>query len=172
MKNFSEIRNSDSPTLAEVKILFNEPVTVAIVNHFVIELVLFFNTTNVMNEQQVATTSKLICDEYFYFKPEHFKLFNQMAMKGKFGQVFNRVDGQVILLWLEQFSNDVAEYFEDNQNKHHTEIKKEPINYDMVNQFHAANPNYMERNKKDIEAAYSRFKADRMRDEINKEDKM
>ena len=53
-----------------------------------------------MDPYQIKDTIDLIREEYHYYKPDDFKLFFKMAKKGYFGQVFGRMDGEVIMNWL------------------------------------------------------------------------
>ena len=56
-----------------------------------------------MNDLQVADTINLVIEEYPHYKQEDFKLFFKMAKKGMFGQVFGRMDGEVILSWFKAY---------------------------------------------------------------------
>ena len=50
-----------------------------------------------MSDTQVAMTVDLIIEEYPYMKTDDFKLCFKNAMKMKYGESYNRIDGQ--LLW-------------------------------------------------------------------------
>lgn len=59
-----------------------------------------------MNDIQAAQTADLIIEEYYFLKPDDFKLCFTRAKKGYYGKVFDRIDGQVIFEWLNQYTND------------------------------------------------------------------
>lgn len=59
-----------------------------------------------MGAVQVASTADLIIEEYYFLKPDDFKLCFTRAKKGYYGKVFDRIDGQVIFEWLNQYTND------------------------------------------------------------------
>lgn len=56
-----------------------------------------------MDPIQITDTIHLVREEYPHYKPEDFKLFFKMAKKGYFGQVFGRMDGEVIMNWLAKY---------------------------------------------------------------------
>mgnify|MGYP000522076099 CR=1 FL=1 len=64
------------------------------------DLVDFFSVGKSMGAVQVAQTVDLIIDEYYFLKPDDFKLCFNRAKKGLYGKVYDRIDGQVILEWL------------------------------------------------------------------------
>lgn len=56
-----------------------------------------------MNDSQIAMTISLIREEYPHYKPDDLKLFFKMAMKGMFEKVYGRIDGEVIMRWLQEY---------------------------------------------------------------------
>lgn len=77
--------------------------TKAILTLFIIDAIKFFNVGKSMSDEQVAQTIILIQDDYWMLKPEDFKLCFDNAKKGKYGKVYDRIDGQVILEWLHNY---------------------------------------------------------------------
>jgi len=63
----------------------------------------FYSTNGTMGGIQVAETINLIIEEYPHYTQEDFKLFFNMAKKGLFGQIFGRIDGEVIMRWLQEY---------------------------------------------------------------------
>lgn len=63
----------------------------------------FYSTNGTMSDIQVADTINLIIEEYPHYTQEDFKLFFNTAKKGGFGQIFGRVDGEVIMRWLKEY---------------------------------------------------------------------
>jgi len=59
-----------------------------------------------MNDIQAAQTADLIIDEYYFFKPDDFKLCFTRAKKGLYGKVYDRIDGQIIFDWLNSYCKD------------------------------------------------------------------
>jgi hypothetical protein len=86
----------------------------------VADLIEFFNTGETMSDVQIATTIDLIIEEYPYFKMDDLKLCFKNAMKQKYGRVYNRLDGAMIMGWLQQYNKDrcmVADNISYNEHK-------------------------------------------------------
>jgi len=56
-----------------------------------------------MNAQQLMLTAELIMEEYYYLRIEELRMCFRMAMKGEFGPVYNRIDGQVFFEWIVKY---------------------------------------------------------------------
>lgn len=76
-----------------------------------------------MNDQQIKQTSQLIISEYWFLKPEDFKLCFNQAKKGHYGKVFDRIDGMVIMEWLNQYCQQRTEVADDINFQKHDQIK-------------------------------------------------
>lgn len=63
----------------------------------------FYSVNGAMDALQVADTINLIVETYPHYKQEDFKLFFSMAKKGMFGQIYGRMDGEVIMNWLAKY---------------------------------------------------------------------
>lgn len=63
----------------------------------------FYSVNGTMDAIQVADTIKLIIEVYPHYTQDDFKLFFNMAKKGMFGQIFGRMDGEVIMNWLAKY---------------------------------------------------------------------
>ena len=61
----------------------------------------FYSVNGAMDALQVADTINLIIEQYPHYMQEDFKLFFNYAKKGVFGQIYGRIDGNVIFNWLE-----------------------------------------------------------------------
>lgn len=70
------------------------------------DLLDFFSVGKTMGGVQVAQTADLIIEEYYYLKPDDFKLCFTRAKKGQYGKVYDRIDGQVIFDWLNAYNKD------------------------------------------------------------------
>lgn len=70
------------------------------------DLVSFFNVGKTMSEVQLAQTAEIIVDTYGYLKIDDFKYCFTSAKKGLYGTVYDRLDGNVIITWIEQYLSD------------------------------------------------------------------
>ena len=81
-----------------------------------------------MNDIQMAQTADLIFDEFYYLNIEDFKLCFNMAKSGKFGKVYDRIDGQVIMDWLSTYLNMRIETVVSGNEQKHASIKSQEKN--------------------------------------------
>ena len=120
-RSIDDVFESNRPTLAAVTASSGEMSTRAIVVLLIGDVLDFFNTTQTMSDAQVAVTADLIIEEYPYFQVDDLKLAFRNAMKGHYGEVYNRLDGQVILGWLKKYNAercaraDVVSFKEHNE---------------------------------------------------------
>lgn len=92
-----------SPSIIEMEIELGAIVLRAHMVKWFNSFIQFYSTNGTMNDLQVADTINLVIEEYPHYKQEDFKLFFKMAKKGMFGQVFGRMDGEVILSWFKAY---------------------------------------------------------------------
>lgn len=99
--------------------------TKAILTIIIIDVIKFFNVGKSMSNVQVAQTIELIQQEYWMLKPEDFKLCFNNAKKGLYGQVYDRIDGQVILSWIQKHIENRFQHSEQQSIQKHDKLKKE-----------------------------------------------
>lgn len=117
----------------------------ALLNTLIVDLVGFYNLGKTMNTIQVTQTVDLIVKRYHYFKPADFKLCFERAKFGDYGQMFDRIDGQLILLWLMKYDSErdlEIEQIRVNEKKAITESLKEDEKSEFVNPVHEAIKSY------------------------------
>lgn len=79
-----------------------------------------------MNDNQVAMTTDFILEEYPYFKTDDLKLAFKNAMKGKYGKLYNRIDGQTIMGWLREYNKErCAAADQQSYNEHKAYLSEE-----------------------------------------------
>lgn len=105
-KTVNDVFQSPSCSIAVMNKNFGETKLRAFMAKIIIDVVMFFNVGKIMNDVQAAQTADLIIEEYYFLKPDDFKLCFTRAKKGYYGKVFDRIDGQVIFEWLNQYTND------------------------------------------------------------------
>lgn len=89
----------------------------------------FFNASDTMSDIQVAMTVDLIIEEYPYMKTDDIKLCFKNAMKMKYGQLYNRIDGSIIMSWFREYNKErcaVADNQSWNDSKHHRAEESKP----------------------------------------------
>lgn len=66
-------------------------------------LIDFYSTNGTMDAYQIVDTIDLIREEYPHYTQEDFKLFFKQVKKGYFDAVYGRIDGDVIMRWLQKY---------------------------------------------------------------------
>lgn len=131
VNSLSDVVKSENPPLAVIRKQFGEHgdlILRAMLNVFIIDVVTFFNVGKQMNPAQVAATSQLLATKYYFLKPDDFKLCFTNAKAGYYdgGKLYDRIDGQILCMWLNEYCNERAEYFEsENIGKHNEHLTKE-----------------------------------------------
>lgn len=78
----------------------------ALIVHAITDLNKFLNFQNIMTVSQIAETSEMILSDFNYLKIEDIRVCFGNGKRGHYGQLFARIDGQIIMLWLAQYSTD------------------------------------------------------------------
>ena len=89
-----------SPALSEIKKHKGEQTALGVLVALMDECQQYFNLQQPMNKQQLLLTAELIMEKYYYLRAEELRMCFRMAMKGEFGPVYNRIDGQVFFEWI------------------------------------------------------------------------
>lgn len=125
VKDFNDVIKSDSPSLALMKKEYGDVHTKAILTIILVDVIKFFNVGKSMSNVQVAQTIELIQQEYWMLKPEDFKLCFNNAKKGMYGQIYDRIDGQLILSWIQKHIENRFLFSESESMRKHDKLKKE-----------------------------------------------
>jgi hypothetical protein len=72
----------------------------------------YFNLTKSMNDDQAIDTASLLIDTYPHETIEDFTLMFREAKKGKYGELYNRLDGQMIFKWMGLYLEEKARFRE------------------------------------------------------------
>lgn len=105
-KTVNDVFDSPTCSIAVVNREFGETHLRAFMVNVLNDLIDFFNVGKSMSAVQVAQTADLVIEEFYYLKPDDFKLCFTQAKKGIYGKLYDRIDGQVILEWLHRYDQD------------------------------------------------------------------
>jgi hypothetical protein len=97
------LTSKTSPALSEIKRHKGEQAAFSVLITLMDECQQYFNLQQPMAPQQLMLTAELIMEEYYYLRVDEFKVCFRMAMKGEFGPVYNRIDGQIFFEWIRKF---------------------------------------------------------------------
>lgn len=88
----------------------------------------FFNIGKSITDEQALDTASLLIDSYPHETIEDFTLMFREAKKGKYGELYNRLDGQIIFKWMSAYLDMKAEHLE----KIHCKTKNEGTQSDST----------------------------------------
>lgn len=128
LKSITEAINCNSPALAVIRKENGETTTLAVLVIILNDLAKFFNVGKTFNDYQIAETCKLILQEYYFLKIEDFKLCFDGMKTGKYlpgGQLFDRLDGNIILTALNTYSEERIQQAEIISNEKHKAMMDE-----------------------------------------------
>ena len=106
--NIDAVLGSGEPTLGALRREEGLTVARAAVAWLVTDALEFFNVAQPMSDRQVAMTVDLILEDFPHLQTDDLKLCLRRAMKGSYGRVYNRLDGQMVLLWLREYDAERA----------------------------------------------------------------
>lgn len=117
-KTIEEVFLNPTATLSTVKKYRGEAKVQAIIEHLIKSAAKFLNVGRGINEFQIAETARMIYDEYYYFTVADLKVCFRNGVSGKFGQLYDRLDGMVILDWFDQYAGQRSQIAERESTKH------------------------------------------------------
>jgi hypothetical protein len=136
-KEYNDCIKSENKQISGIKKDLGEmaiPALSAFLNVVVVDLVLFFNVGNQMSADQVKETVKMLIEDYWMLKPEDFKLCFSSAKKGLYGTVYNRIDGMIIMDWLNKYIDGRTAFASSGILDNHSKFITENINHRMDQQ--------------------------------------
>lgn len=104
----------------------------ATVLHMLTDLVSFFNVGKTMSQVQLAQTAEIIIDTYGYLKIDDFKFCFSSAKKGLYGVTYDRLDGNVIITWIEQYLADRMSVADNLSYSEHSSMKANERNSQSI----------------------------------------
>lgn len=105
-KSITDAIRSELPTLATIRKEQGEKVCIANLILIVSDCIEFFNVGKSMNDKQLIETAKLIMNEFYFLKISDFQLFFSRFKSGYYGQLFDRLDGSVIIIALRAYCEE------------------------------------------------------------------
>lgn len=100
---------SNAPTIAEIKYSFGYDYVQAYIEMWIVNLRLFFNVGKSMTDEQTYMTAELIVDTFYNLNVADINLVFKNAKLGKYGKIYDRLDGNIILEWFQRYFDDRCE---------------------------------------------------------------
>lgn len=113
------------------------------------QLQTYFSLDRVMTPYQIEMTVEIIDENFYYFSPDDFRKCFRGAMSGKYGKIYNRLDGAVIMEWLRAYDIERTEIIVQEQMQKQKDEAKEIMSTESFN-------SAMQKIMDDLSAKYSR----------------
>jgi hypothetical protein len=127
-KTFNDVFDSPVCFLSKFREEIGEEKAISVLILILNDAIDFFNVSNSMNANQILTTAEMILDHYGWLKIDDFKLCFNMAKRGIYGQIY-RIDGNIILSWIESYINDRINKADELSYAQHASMKMNEKRY-------------------------------------------
>ena len=97
---------NSSPSLVRISKEVGEVFLISFLGNILLDLSSFFNIGKGLSPEQIVWLAKEIKKDYFYLKPTELKLCFDNAKKGKYGKLYDRLDGMIIYEWIETYLSE------------------------------------------------------------------
>lgn len=118
--------SSETPSLANINKQFGEDFLLAYIEGWIVNLREFLNVGKSMTDAQTQETALLIMEQYYNIKVAEINLIFKKAKLGHFGQVYDRLDGQVILSWFDKHYKERCHLFAEKSMSEASKYKNDP----------------------------------------------
>lgn len=106
MTGVESVMNSEAGSLRICQKNYGEEETRAMLVWFISDLCSFFNFNRTMNGNQIIQTCDLIMESFNHFTPEDFIMcFNNIKL-GKYGKMYEGIDGSKIMEFMRKYDED------------------------------------------------------------------
>lgn len=131
VKTAKEAMNHGTPSLAGIKrqmIVFDpekgDLLAKAFLTAIITDLVMFFNVGKTMNQSQVVQVVEMIQTDCYFLKPSELKYCFDNAKTGKYGTVYDRIDGNVIFGFIDKYLEERMGIVHFENERQHEEYKR------------------------------------------------
>ena len=117
---------SETPSLAKINKDFGEDFLLAYIEGWIVNLREFLNVGRKMTDVQTQETALLIMEQFYNITVAEVNLIFKKAKIGHFGQIYDRLDGQVILSWFDKYYKNRCNTFAENSIQEADKYKDDP----------------------------------------------
>lgn len=100
---------SNAPTIADIKNSFGYDYIQAYIEMWIVNLRMFFNVGKAMTDEQTYMTAELIVDTFYNLNIADVNLIFKNAKLGKYGKIYDRLDGNIILEMFQRYFDERCE---------------------------------------------------------------
>jgi hypothetical protein len=101
--NVSAALQAGTPSIAKIKKTYGEDFIQAYIEGWIVNLREFLNIGRKMTDEQTQETAMMIVDEYYNLTIADINIIFKRAKLGQWGQIYDRLDGQIILSWFDKY---------------------------------------------------------------------
>lgn len=130
-KTWDEALDVKRPSLSKIEIKDGRQKCEQIIAIIIDDLVRFFNLKITINDEQLAFTSELIFDKYKHYSVSQLLYFSRMVKSAEIGKVYDRIDGAMIMEWLQIFDERRADSVKQAFDKRYAKTQRERLDADM-----------------------------------------
>ena len=102
-----------------------------IIAEMLLELNEFSNVSRKMNENQIVETVNMLLNEYPKLSLQEYQAFFNKIRAGKFGQLYESLDGIKIMAFMEEFYHDMLDAYHSFNEENHQQIKRDEQHRDL-----------------------------------------
>lgn len=102
-----------------------------IVIQMLIDLNQFASVSRKMSSDQIAETVNMLLDEYPRLSLQEYQVFFNRIKSGKFGQLYDSLDGIKIMVFMKEFYNDMVNAYHEYKEEKHQEFKRKENHRDL-----------------------------------------
>ena len=113
-------------SLAKIKKISGEKVPIALIQMWLLSLNNFVNVSRKLTVEQIEELSYHILTDYYYLNMADIYLIITNIKKGKYGQLYESLDGMKILSFFEQYADGRSSKIFDKNISKHMELKESP----------------------------------------------
>lgn len=106
VRSIDQVFEHSTPSLITLNRYGDERITALILQKLIHHTEKFFKVSGRMDKQDSMETAFLIIDEYPHLTIADFKLCFQHGKAGKYGKLYDRFDGAIIMEWLSNYSQE------------------------------------------------------------------
>lgn len=105
-RTIEDALHSVTPPISLFKKEYGEQSLQAILVIILVDLIDFFNIGKTMGQEQLVQTIRLIMMDFYYLNIDDFKLCFDNAKRGRYGKIYDRIDGNIIYGWVESYATE------------------------------------------------------------------
>lgn len=108
-RTMEEAIKHETPALSSLHKYRGDVIMNAVIHKLMYQLKDFYSVGREMSDTQVEILCDLIFENYYWITIAELKHFTRQAMSGKFGKVYDRMDGALVMEWLQLYAAELLE---------------------------------------------------------------